>query len=249
MPGNSTIPHSASQIADTATLPGRILIVDDCPKESSTSAFALRQDGHEVEETQYPLLACEIARLRPPDVVILDISMPELDGISLAHRLRDAGCDAELMFVTGVEELDMRVRGHEVGNYYLTKPFYPAELQAIVKALLRRRRYAPNGRPMSRELEHWMPKFDPNSDHVHVPYGRDNHLTRTERAVLRTLVEARGAIVSKEKFLRDIWHEEGPNDSLVHVYVSRVRGKIEINPQQPELVMTASGGYYYNVRS
>lgn len=240
-------PTTPPQSGDTP--PARILIVDDEIHASNVSAYALRVNGYEVTETQNPLEACEIAREQRPDVIILDIIMPDLDGISLAHRLRDDNCDAELMFVTSRKETETKVRGLEVGDQYLTKPFFLEELLAMVGALVRRRRRTRSEHPAGHEPADGLPIFDAEDDLVTVPHGRDARLTPKERAVLRALVEARGETVSKTQLLRDIWRADGTAGSLVEVNVLRLRKKIEINPRQPELIMTTPGGYYYNVRA
>lgn len=235
-----------SQSIDASMPPARVLIVDDSAKDISINTFVLKVGGHQIRKTQSPQEARAIARDWQPDVILLDIIMPELDGISLAHQLRSDGCDAELMFVTSLTQTATKVRGLAVGDQYLTKPFDPEEMLAMIGALVRRRRRTFSRPRTSHQAEGGLPVFDPESEYVLVPHGRSNHLTRTERALLRALVEARGELVSKEELLWNIWHADDGRFSVIEVYIRRLRKKIELNPDQPELIMTASGGYYYN---
>lgn len=243
-----TPPVSPQQPGEPPFPIASVLIVDDEVYASNVSAYSLRMNGYEVVETQDPLEAREIARTWRPDIIILDILMPELDGISLAHLLKADKCDAELMFVTSEKKTATKVRGLAVGDQYLTKPFILEEMVAMVGALARRRPQWREEQPAGRDASDGLPFFDEKSDLVTVPNGRDARLSHVLRMLLRALVDARGEPVSKEQLLWDIWRAEDITQNLVEANVSRLRKKIEINPRQPELIMTTPGGYYYNVR-
>ena len=119
----------------------------------------------------------------------------------------------------------------------------------MVGSLVRRRRRPLTKRHVLQEPDAAAPVFDSDDGRVFVPNGRDARLTNKERLVLRMLVAARGATVTKAELLRDIWNQVDGDNSVVEVNICRLRKKIEINPRQPELIITAAGGYYYNLRS
>ena len=249
MSNNLSAYPSIDELSDYERIePGRILVVDDEIHASSACAFALTKvGGHSVRETTSPTEALQIAKDWRPDVILLDILMPETNGLELAKILRDAECDAQLMFVTGKDSTTDRIRGLRVGDQYLTKPFHPMMLLEMVDSLLRGRRRKLETASQHSDTNDWRPIFESNLRTVTIPPDRMVDLSPRLWEVLYTLVEANGAYVSKQQLLRDLWKGAGAS-SLVDVTVSRLRREIEIDPSHPELIITASGGYYYNIK-
>lgn len=252
-------PHHAEEPA-----PARILIVDDEEAARALSEGALSTvKGYEVQAEASTSKARQIARQWRPDVIILDITMPEMNGIALAALLRADGCDAELMFLTGDDKIDTKEEGLEIANQYLTKPYNTRELLAVVRVMLRtRRQQGAHARarytPAHPEIDALRPVFDETSDLVRIPRGRDARLTGVTRMLLLALLAGEGKPVSKRKLYEAVWMSGSTTESratlkpgeknLVEVSINRLRTKIEIDSTQPELIITArGGGYFYNL--
>lgn len=231
----------------------RILLVDDDPIALVACESALTTvPGYVVKKEMNPLNARQIARDWQPDVIILDVKMPGVNGITLARQLKADGCDAALMFVTSDTDVDTHVNGLQFADQFLTKPYEPRVLLAQVHVLLRSRGYPPVTQDTPRHADDSLrPVFDPVADIFHVPRGKDAKLTPTERKLLLELLAGEGELVSKTKLLWDVWELEGDNSdtNVVEVYIRRLRHRIELDPAQPELIITVRGrGYYYNLR-
>lgn len=228
--------------------PGRILVVDDNDEDRLKCIDALKNTGgHIVRDTAFPNNALKIAQDWSPEVILIDILMPEINGLELAKMLRKAGCDAQLMFVSTLDSTNNKIRGLRLGEQYLSKPFNPDLLCELVDSLLRNRRRlqaTPSERSEALDLR---PIFSPNARTVIIPPNREVKLTPRLSEALHALVAANGAFVSKTQLLRDIWNDAG-DSRLVEVTISRLRKEIEIDPSHPELIITASGGYYYNMK-
>lgn len=230
----------------------RILIVDDEPSESAISQEALqRVAGYEVRVERFPLKALQVARSWKPDIIILDVTMPDLNGIILGKLLKADGCPADLMYVTAVEEMETKEQGLEVADQYLTKPFESRELLARVRVLVRKRQQLVNHDAAERDQNELRPIFDHASNTVRAPGGRTAKLTPTEKKLLLALLAANGKPVHRVKLLKDVWNvDEGDalsDKDLVQVNISRLRKKIEKSPREPELILTMQGGYCYRL--
>ncbi len=235
--------------AQSPNPPTRILIVDDNRHHGEISKSALSLvNGYEVQAERNPLNARQIARDWKPDLIILDVFMPELDGITLGKLLKEDGCDADLMFVTGGKGMDTLVEGLRVGDEYLTKPYDPIELRARVGVLLRRRRPTSQRAQTTRAATSLLPVMTPGSATVRIPRGRDAKLTPTERRLLMALLETPGQPVPAETLLKKVWNSDLGDSSILHVTISRLRKQIEYNRKRPKLIITTSTGYYYNIQ-
>lgn len=247
---------------DAETSSARILIVDDVERERILAEGALTTvKGYEIQAADSAEAARQIAREWRPDVVILDIGMPDIDGIALARLLRAEDCDAELMFLTGDKKLDTKEEGLDIADQYLTKPYNTRELLAVIRVLLRnRRRHHTSGGQSShrREVDALRPVFHPASDLVKIPRGKVTRLQGNPRRLLLALLAGEGKPVPTGKLYAAVWQadcdqerrpEVTPEDiALVHVTIKRLRSKIERDPSKPELIITVRGiGYYYNL--
>jgi two-component system response regulator MprA len=213
----------------------RILVVEDDGRLAATLQRVLEAEGHEVELVGDGLEALRLARERPPDLVVLDVMLPGLDGIAVCRRLR-ATAQFPILLLTALGGTEERVRGLDSGaDDYLVKPFAYQELLARVRALLRRASPADHLRfadlvlePASREAWRGM---------------RPIVLTATEFELLEHFLRHPRQVLTREQLLDAVWHGEPENDNVVAVYVGYVRQKLEAGGE-PRLLHTIRGAGY-----
>ena len=232
-------------------MPEKILVVEDEIALQETLAYNLKKEGYVVEVTGDGRSALEISRKLKPDLIVLDIMLPEMDGFEVARTLRKEMSTAILMLTARDDEID-RVVGLEVGaDDYLTKPFSMRELLARVKAQLRR----------ARILREEMGK-SPESEPPHETISFDNltiNLTRREVTLndkivqlkpkeyelLQFFAEHRRQMLTREFILELVWGWDFIGDSrTVDVHVRWLRQKIEVNSSEPKRIVTVRGGGY-----
>lgn len=224
----------------------RILVVDDDESTTEMVQFLLSRQGYQVDTVDNGRGAMALIGRRPPDLMLLDVGLPQMSGFEFYERLRDEGYDFPVIFVTGADELEDRLQGLKMGaDDYICKPFHPTELTARVEAVLRRYRRAitiprPRLQPGSIDI-------DMASLQVALPDGRVAQLTPREMQLLLQLAEQPGRIISRDDLLDAVWGENYPGESnIVDVYVRRLRRKIERDPASPELIQVARGvGYRF----
>lgn len=238
----------------------RILVVDDVPAESWACVAALEtvtDQRYEIESRVSPSAALAFAREWRPDLVILDIEMPEMDGYKLAQQLKADDCDASRLFLTKLSEDEDEIEGLELADDYIQKPFQARVFLARVRNILSRR-HQPNSATTPEPRDSW-PKVDAVNRQVTLPDGRVKQLTSTELKLLKTLVDAHGEAVSYADLIREVWKVEtsgadaefGVHDFSANLYqtVRRVRGKIEAEPRQPQRILNVERvGYRYNAQ-
>lgn len=205
----------------------RILVVDDEPDVTSLLAYHLKARGYAVETVNDALRTVSVARSFHPDLVILDVMMPELSGLQVCRMLR---ADPQLqrvlvLFLTAKVEEGDRIQGLETGaDDYVAKPFSPKELILRVQALLRRAVPAPVSAP--RVLNAGNITIDIDRHEVSLN-GRPVELTATEFKLLRLLVERRGRVQTREHLLLDVWNYETEIETrTVDTHVRRLREKL-----------------------
>lgn len=217
-----------------------VLVVDDEPPIVDLVSGYLAREGFDVVGEGDGLAALEAVRSRDPDVVILDVMLPGLDGIEVCRRLRAFSDAYVLMLTARGEEID-RIVGLSVGaDDYLVKPFSPRELVARVKAMLRRPRLGSAGEsPAPAGLS-----IDPARRQVRVN-GRAVELTALEFNLLAVLARDPGVVVTRQGLLDGAW---GPDfmadDHLVDVHVANLRRKLGDDSAQPRFVETVRGVGY-----
>jgi two-component system, OmpR family, response regulator MprA len=216
----------------------RILVVDDelAVRESLRRALAL--EGHEVELAADGRDALATIAHSAPDLVVLDVLMPELDGLEVSRRLRAAGDRTPILMLTARAEVGDRVAGLDAGaDDYLGKPFALDELLARVRALLRRT-------PSSDEpLRFADLALDPAARTVS-RNGRPIELTRTEFALLELLIRNPRRVLTRSEILLAVWgYDFGPTSNSLEVYVGYLRRKTEADGA-PRLVQTVRGVGY-----
>jgi len=223
----------------------RILVIDDEKPIADILRFNLEREGYEVEVALDGREGLEKARTWNPDLIILDIMLPGLDGFSVCREVR-AFSNVPILMLTAKEAEVDKVLGLELGaDDYVTKPFGTREILARVRAILRRTR--PPAAPEVRVIRAGDLTIDLQSYAVYRGQQRID-LTPREFELLRYLATHPGQVFTREVLLREVWGFDYFGDvRTVDVTVRRLREKIEVNPAQPEYILTRRGiGYYFN---
>lgn len=218
-----------------------MLMVEDDPRIRAALGMALVDQGFRVVEADTGERALLGLRDANPDVVLLDLMLPGMDGLTVCARIRERG-DLPIIMVTARADTVDVIAGLEAGaDDYVTKPVDAVELSLRIRALLRRVR--PVGRASS-ELVAGEVVVRPAEGRVSRG-GTDVLLTKTEFRLLCVLLEAAGEVVSREQLLEQVWGYGYFGDTrLLDVHVRRLRRKIEVDPSRPRLVLTVRGTGY-----
>lgn len=226
----------------------RILIVDDDPIGSRMVQFLLSELGYHVDIVDNARGALALVERHPPDLMLLDVMMPQLNGFQIYQRMREHDYDFPVIFVTGKDELEDKLQGLRMGaDDYICKPFQPAELTARVEAVLRRYKKAISGERQKLLTGSGTLQLDIATQMVTLADGRVSQLTPREMQLLLRLVEQAGQAVSREDLLDAVWGENFPGGSnIVDVFVRRLRRKLERDPATPALIHAVRGiGYKF----
>ena len=217
----------------------RVLVVDDEPQFLRALATNLRGAGYEVETATSGAEALAAAGLRPPDVVILDLLLPDRSGTDVCRELR-TWSDAPIVLVSAVGEDEEKIKALDAGaDDYVTKPFAIGELLARLLAVLRRA-----GGPGEPVITVGPITVDLEKHSVAVD-GRPVHLTPHEFRLLRLLAQNEGRLLTHRSILREVWGPGyGDESNYLHVYVSQLRRKLEPDPARPRFLLTEPGAGY-----
>jgi DNA-binding response OmpR family regulator len=224
---------------DATTRPVRVLVVEDDEDIAQVLQRSLRLDGYEVKLAGDGVRALEEAHAFLPDLVVLDLGLPRLDGIDVARRLREGGDDVPILILTARDALESRVEGLDVGaDDYLVKPFERQELLARLRALLRRR--PPRGMAPLRVGDLML-----NPDTHEVSRGeRQIDLTQREFELLEYLMRNERLVISRQKLLDEVWgYDPFSITNTIEVFVSNLRRKLEAGGE-PRLLHTVRGAGY-----
>jgi DNA-binding response OmpR family regulator len=222
---------------------GRVLVVDDEPMVREVVTRYLERDGFRVDATGDGLTALDLARARPPDLLILDVMLPSKDGFSVLQELRKTSSVPVILLTARADETD-RVLGLELGaDDYVVKPFSPRELSARVRSVLRRSNPSEPGVRLDFEGL----TIDPQTREVKV---RDElvDLTPKEFDVLAFLASHPRQVFSRGQLLQQVWDSsaEWQDPATVTVHMRRLRTKLEADPQDPRWLLTVWGvGYRF----
>ncbi|WP_406132491.1 response regulator transcription factor [Streptomyces anthocyanicus] len=222
--------------------PARILVVDDDPTVAEVVAGYLDRAGYRVDRAGDGPEALARAAGHRPDLVVLDLMLPGMDGLEVCRRLRGQGPVPVIMLTARGDE-DDRVLGLEVGaDDYVTKPFSPRELVLRVESVLRRTRPAPAPRPPSAAGL----TADPAARRA-TKDGAELALTLREFDLLAFFLRHPGRAFAREELMREVWGWDFGDLSTVTVHVRRLRGKVEDDPARPRLIQTVWGvGYRFD---
>ncbi len=224
-----------------------ILVVDDEERMARFIRLNLEHDGFQVVEAYRGMQAIQALRDTLPDLVLLDVMMPDLDGFEVLSLIRETSAVPVIMLTAKGEE-DDRVRGLELGaDDYITKPFSPRELVSRVRAVLRRTDAASGMSSRERLIE--------VDDRLKIDFGRrevwvENRLIKlrpTEYRLLYHLVQNAGWVMTYDQLLSKVWgYEYRDEPHYVRLYVNYLRQKLEKDPANPKYILTERGvGYRF----
>lgn len=232
----------------------RLVVVDDEPSIRELLSASLRFSGFEVITASNGTEAIEVIVDSQPDLIIMDVMMPDIDGFTVTSRIRQEGIDAPVLFLTARDDTQDKVMGLTVGgDDYVTKPFNLEEVVARIRAILRRTREEVEDNPVIRVAD-----LEINEDsHDVTRHGELIDLSPTEYKLLRYLMDNEGRVLSKAQILDHVWqYDWGGDAAIVESYISYLRKKIdgvtytddEGNTQKVEPIILTKRGIGYMIR-
>lgn len=229
----------------------RILVVDDEASIRRILETRLKMVGYEVITAADGEEAVEAYQKHNPDLVILDVMMPKMDGYGVTREIRKTS-ETPIIILTALGDVSERITGLELGaDDYVIKPFSPKELEARVKAVLRRvnhREDVPGGKVTKNVITTGNIRIDTSRRQVYRKNERIR-LTGMEFSLLELLVGNSGQPFSRNEILQYVWSypaDHRIDTRVVDVHISRLRSKLEVDPANPELILTARGiGYMF----
>ena len=226
----------------------KVLVVDDEKLIVKGIRFSLEQDGMEVDCAYDGEEALSMAKEKEYDMILLDLMLPKLDGLSVCQQIREFSNVPIIMLTAKGEDMD-KILGLEYGaDDYMTKPFNILEVKARIKTILRR--VQASGTQEDQRLIK-VRGLEVNTANRSVALGgREIRLTAKEFDLLQLFISHRGRVFSREEMLDSVWKNDYAGDArTVDVHIRRLREKIEQNPTQPEFIFTKWGvGYYFTDR-
>ncbi|GGQ12649.1 response regulator transcription factor [Streptomyces roseolilacinus] len=233
--------HSRSEMRRPDGSPVRVLVVDDESSLSELLSLALRYEGWEVRSAENGADAVRAARDFRPDAVVLDVMLPDMDGLSVLQRLRRDRNDVPVLFLTARDSVEDRIAGLTAGgDDYVTKPFSLEEVVARLRGLIRR-----SGAGLVRS-ESLLVVGDLTLDedsHEVTRGGQGIHLTATEFELLRFLMRNPRRVLSKAQILDRVWsYDFGGQANVVELYISYLRRKIDAG-RSPMIHTRRGAGY------
>lgn len=223
----------------------KILVVDDDRPNLKLLGFLLREEGYEVTTVEDGLAAINMIRHDPPDLVLLDIMMPHIDGLEVCRAVRKT-TKVPIIFLTAKGRVDDKVVGLKSGaDDYLPKPFEPAELLARIEAVLRRSGGSITDHD-SMPITGGGLRLDPlHHQVIRERDGSEVDLTPTEFRLLSCLMQNQGRVLTPTILVEKVWGYDYEGESNpVAVYIRRLRIKIEEDPRQPRHITTVRGHGY-----
>ena len=224
----------------SGTVALRVLVVDDEPAIRRFLRAGLSSQGHVVSETDQGLPAVDIARRKATDLIVLDLGLPDIDGIEVINRIRGSGSAVPIIVLSSRGDEAAKVDALDLGaDDFVTKPFGIDELLARIRAAQRHRLQQEGEAPIFRA-------GDPTVDLVRrIVTVRDTEVKFSPReyAVLRLLVQHAGKVLTHKMILREVW--SGDTDvQYLRIYVRALRQKIESDPERPAHILTETGVGY-----
>ena len=223
-----------------------ILVCDDDREIVEAIEIYLKNEGYTVFKAYDGEEALRLAKDKSIDIIILDLMLPKIDGLSVCQKIRDFSRVPIIMLTAKADDID-KILGLEYGaDDYLTKPFNILELKARVKAILRRSRQEKTAEKKRTESDDGNLEIDDNLRKIKID-GRWIELTSKEFDLMDLFINNPGKVYSRENLLDIVWGYDYPGDiRTVDVHVRRLREKIEPNPATPAYILTKWGvGYYF----
>ena len=224
----------------------RILLVDDEQAIQTLLSYPLRRDGYEVVSATDGRQALDRFAEQRFDLVVLDVMMPNMDGIEVCRRLRSRS-QVPIIMLTARDDESEKVLGLEIGaDDYITKPFSVRELRSRIKAALRRSDFSRSSQSVSEPIESGDLRVDFDRRTVTVR-GKEAELTYVEFEILSALIRSSGKVLSREALLESVWGDAAYRDPrTVDVHIRHLREKLEADPSAPEHLFTVRGvGYRF----
>ncbi|MDX6274290.1 MAG: two-component system, OmpR family, response regulator [Frankiales bacterium] len=227
----------------TGTAEAKLLVVDDEPNILELLSASLRFAGFEVVTAASGHEAIKVAKAEQPDLLVLDVMLPGLDGFEVTRRLRNDGMRAPVLFLTAKDATEDKVTGLTLGgDDYVTKPFSLEEVVARIRAVLRRHKDRQSSAPVESRLRFLDIELDEDTHEVWRA-GEPIALSPTEFKLLRYFMENPGRVLSKAQILDHVWHYDfGGEANVVESYVSYLRKKVDTS--DPRLLHTLRGVGY-----
>ncbi len=224
---------------------GKILVVEDDPSLREIVALGLRREGYQVVEAPDGQAGLDRFAQERPDLVLLDVMLPGLDGFEVCRAIRRTSLVPVIMLTARTDTVDVVVGLESGADDYITKPFEFPELLARIRSVLRRTRAAEPAEsplrlgPLELDLDSYTVRRD----------GEELNLTATEFRLLAALVQHRGQVLTRDQLLEQVWGYTYLGDSrLVDVHVQRLRAKVEPDSAHPQLILTVRGIGYRSAR-
>ena len=224
----------------------KILVVDDEQLLVKGMKFNLENEGYTVETAYDGATAIDMAKSGGFDLIILDLMMPQVDGLTACMRIREFSNVPIVMLTAKGEDMD-KILGLEYGaDDYITKPFNILEVKARIKAIMRRAGSDHEEKEKAKSIQVGDLRMDCEGRRVFIA-GKEINLTAKEFDLLELLAMNPNKVYSRESLLNIVWGYEYPGDArTVDVHIRRLREKIETNPSDPKYVYTKWGvGYYF----
>lgn len=223
----------------------KILIVEDDPEIRDFIKLYLSNDGYKTVEVDQGDLAVKVFHEEQPDLVILDILLPGLDGIEVCREIRKTSIVPIIFLSNKIEETD-KIIGLTVGaDDYMTKPFSPRELTARIRTHLRREMYYTERQQKSQSVIKFANLMIDLERHQVIAYGEEIELSAKEFSLLAYMAKHPGRIFKVEELFEQVWGEFSLGDTrTVMVHISSLRKKIEHEPSNPEFIITVRGAGY-----
>ncbi|OGF24512.1 hypothetical protein A3H66_01135 [Candidatus Falkowbacteria bacterium RIFCSPLOWO2_02_FULL_45_21] len=221
----------------------KILVVDDEKDLSALVSLHMKMAGFEVLTANNGEKALDLSREEKPDLIILDLMLPKIDGWQVCEQLRQnaATKDIPVIMLTARTQIEDKLKGFEAGaDDYVTKPFSPRELVARVKRVLARAEAEPS---LPKRLIKGKTEINLDDFKVRVS-GKEVGLTEKESAILKALVARKGELLTHEQILDSVWGEDIVEYGNIDVHIRHLREKMEADPDNPEIIKTIKGEGY-----
>lgn len=223
----------------------RVLIVEDETSIVDILTFNLTKEGYETLEAYDGATGLQLAREQDPDLILLDLMLPRMNGFDVCRSLREGGSATPVIMLTAREEETDKVLGLELGaDDYITKPFNPVEVSARVRSQLRRYMQLGAGSMRQEVLRCGGIELDDTEKKVLLD-GEEVALTPTEYEILKLLMQHPGKVFSPREIYQKIWNDlPYGSENTVAVHIRHIREKLEINPAEPRYLKVVWGQGY-----